>query len=135
MLWVCLCVFIGSITYPVDFGAQNKKSQENIASLQSQMEKAEQDVADGKINASNIEGYPNDYLPKFYPFYLENDDIKGWLKIDGTNVNFPVVQTSDNDYYHRLGFNEEYDYYGTPVHRLGGGCQKAQHHITIYGTQ
>ena len=133
LLWVCLCVFIGSITYLVDFGAQNKKSQENIASLQSQMEKAEQDVADGKINASNIEGYPNDYLPKFYPFYLENDDIKGWLKIDGTNVNFPVVQTSDNDYYHRLGFNEEYDYYGTPYIDWEADVKKPSTNITIYG--
>lgn len=92
LLWVCVLVFCGSVFYLVDFGAQNKKSQENLATLQSQMEQAEKDVAEGKINVSNIEGYPNDYLAKFYPFYLENEDIKGWLQIEGTNVNFPVVR-------------------------------------------
>ena len=133
LMWICLLVFCGSVFYLVDFNAQNKKSQENLANLQDQMEQAEKDVADGKINASNIEGYPNDYLPKFYPFYLQNEDIKGWLKIDGTNVNFPVVQTSDNDYYHRLGFNKEYDYYGTPYIDFECDVKTPSTNIIIYG--
>lgn len=133
LLWVCLLVFAGSMFYLIDFGAQNKKSQENLATLQSQMEQAEKDVADGKINVSNIEGYPNDYLAKFYPFYLENEDIKGWLQIEGTNVNFPVVQTSDNDYYHRLGFNKEYDYYGTPYIDYECDVKTPSTNIIIYG--
>lgn len=112
-MWICVCVFMGSMIYLIDFGAQNRKSQANLASLQDEMAQAEKDIADGKVNVSNIEGYPNDYLPKFYSFYQRNEDIKGWIKIDDTNVNFPVVQTSDNDYYHRLGFDKEYDYYGT----------------------
>src|SRR5699024_4986563 len=97
------------------------------------MEQAEKDVAEGKINVSNIEGYPNDYLAKFYPFYLENEDIKGWLQIEGTNVNFPVVQTSDNDYYHRLGFNKEYDYYGTPYIDYECDVKTPSTNLIIYG--
>lgn len=133
LLWVCVLVFCGSVFYLVDFGAQNKKSQENLATLQSQMEQAEKDVAEGKINVSNIEGYPNDYLAKFYPFYLENEDIKGWLQIEDTNVNFPVVQTSDNDYYHRLGFNKEYDYYGTPYIDYECDVKTPSTNLIIYG--
>ena len=133
LMWICLIVFCGSIFYLVDFNAQNKKSQENLANLQDQMEQAEKDVADGKINASNIEGYPNDYLPKFYPFYLQNEDIKGWLKIDGTNVNFPVVQASDNEYYSRRGFDGEYDYYGTPYIDFECDVKTPSTNIIIYG--
>ena len=133
LMWICLLVFCGSVFYLVDFNAQNKKSQENLANLQDQMEQAEKDVADGKINASNIEGYPNDYLPKFYPFYLQNEDIKGWLKIDGTNVNFPVVQAADNDYYSRLGFDGEYDYYGTPYIDYECDVKTPSTNIIIYG--
>lgn len=58
-----MCVFMGSMIYLIDFGAQNRKSQANLASLQDEMAQAEKDIADGKVNVSNIEGYPNDYLP------------------------------------------------------------------------
>lgn len=28
-----------------------------------------------------------------------NSDVKGWIKVNGTNVNYPFVQTNNNDYY------------------------------------
>ena len=28
-----------------------------------------------------------------------NPDVVAWLRVDGTNVNYPIVQTSDNDFY------------------------------------
>ena len=28
-----------------------------------------------------------------------NSDVNSWITVDGTNVNYPVVQTTDNDYY------------------------------------
>ena len=28
-----------------------------------------------------------------------NSDVKGWIQVNGTNINYPFVQTSDNDYY------------------------------------
>lgn len=28
-----------------------------------------------------------------------NPDAVGWIKINGTNINYPVVQTNNNDYY------------------------------------
>ncbi len=34
-----------------------------------------------------------------------NPDVKGWLKVDGTNVNYPFVQSNDNNYYLNHAFN------------------------------
>lgn len=28
-----------------------------------------------------------------------NEDIKGWIKVEGTNINYPFLQTNDNNYY------------------------------------
>lgn len=28
-----------------------------------------------------------------------NSDVKGWVQVNGTNVNYPFVQTNNNDYY------------------------------------
>lgn len=39
LLWVCLCVFIGSITYWWILVQQNKKSQENIAACKARWKK------------------------------------------------------------------------------------------------
>ena len=42
-----------------------------------------------------------------------NPDIYGWIKIDGTRVDYPVVQGKDNDYYLHYTFKKEYLYSGT----------------------
>lgn len=35
----------------------------------------------------------------------KNSDTVGWIKVEGTNINYPVVQTTDNKYY----LNHSYD--------------------------
>lgn len=42
-----------------------------------------------------------------------NPDIYGWIKIDGTRVDYPVVQGKDNDYYLHYTFKKDYLYSGT----------------------
>ena len=48
--------------------------------------------------------------------YELNTDFIGWLKINNTNISYPVMQTSEDnkDYYLRRNFNKEYSYLGTP---------------------
>ena len=37
----------------------------------------------------------------------ENEDIIGWLEIEGTNINYPVLQGDDNDYYLKHNYRYE----------------------------
>ena len=37
----------------------------------------------------------------------ENQDIVGWIEIEGTNINYPVVQGTDNQYYMKHAYNKE----------------------------
>ena len=36
----------------------------------------------------------------------ENNDTIGWIKVNGTNVNYPFVQTNDNSYYLNHSFDK-----------------------------
>lgn len=36
----------------------------------------------------------------------ENNDTVGWIQIKGTNINYPFVQTNNNDYYLSHSFNK-----------------------------
>lgn len=59
--------------------------------------------------------YPNDYwdyinIPiinvNFDELLKKNKDTVGWIKVNGTKVNYPVVQTTNNDYYLNHAFNK-----------------------------
>lgn len=38
-----------------------------------------------------------------------NSDVKGWIVVNGTNVNYPFVQTKDNKYYLNHSFDKSYN--------------------------
>lgn len=43
--------------------------------------------------------------------YEQNDDLIGWIQIEDTNINYPVML---GDYYLNHNFNKEYSDYGVP---------------------
>lgn len=43
-----------------------------------------------------------------------NNNVKGWLVVGGTNINYPLVQTKDNSYYLNHSFNKSYNSAGWP---------------------
>lgn len=52
---------------------------------------------------------------KYSALYDQNNDFVGWVSIDGTNINYPVMQSIDNpDYYLKHSFEKSYSDYGVP---------------------
>lgn len=52
---------------------------------------------------------------KYAAVYEQNADFVGWLSIDGTNINYPVMQTPDHpNFYLKHAFDRSYSNYGTP---------------------
>lgn len=50
---------------------------------------------------------------KFLDLLEINSDTVGWITIDGTGIDYPVVQTDDNDYYLNHGFDRSWTSVGT----------------------
>jgi len=44
---------------------------------------------------------------------VQNPDLVGWIVVDGTNVNYPIVQGPDNEYYLERSFDGKYSASGT----------------------
>ena len=38
-----------------------------------------------------------------------NSDVKGWIKVNGTNINYPFVQSNNNKYYLTHSFDKSYN--------------------------
>lgn len=61
-----------------------------------------------------------------------NTDTFGWICIDGTSVNYPVMHTpNDAEYYLRRNFYKNYSISGTPF--LDARCGKDTDNLIIYG--
>ena len=39
----------------------------------------------------------------------QNNETSGWIKVKGTNINYPFVQTKDNDFYLKHSFDKSYN--------------------------
>lgn len=52
---------------------------------------------------------------KYAAVYEQNSNFVGWISIDGTNIDYPVMQTIDNpNYYLKRSFEKKYSDYGVP---------------------
>lgn len=88
--------------------------------------------------------YPNVTFPegmniKWAELYAKNQDLIGWLKIDNTNIDTPVMhkpsdrETNAQDFYLRKSFYKKYDKYGTPyLEKFNSGATLDKNN-TIYG--
>lgn len=61
-----------------------------------------------------------------------NSDTVGWIRVNGTNINYPFVQTTDNDYYLHHAFDKTPNGAGWIFRDYRNSDETAQHQI-IYG--
>ncbi len=77
---------------------------------------------------------PQYILPELQELYNQNQDLVGWIKIPGTNVDYPVVQTPSNpNYYLRRGFDKKYSTWGCLYVREKCNVYTPSDNVVIYG--
>ena len=73
-------------------------------------------------------------LPQYQSLFEENPDLAGWIRIEGTAIDYPVMMTpEDPEYYLRRDFYGEKSVSGVPF--IGAGCtlNPRSDHVVIYG--
>lgn len=84
---------------------QLKKQQEALAEI---MRIEETEPVEGSVSCDVRQEEIPVILPQYQELYEQNQDLIGWLRIEGTNIDYPVMQTpQDEEYYLRRDFYGE----------------------------
>lgn len=150
----CLCVFfvifLFSATALILYYAQSQKSQttyNNLASIVDAARSTAPTLVDDIPNSAedetvpspfttvtDPEGNPIQVLREYAAAYQLNPHMVGWITIDGTNINYPVVQTPESpDYYLRRDFYGKRDNHGCVYAEEYCDINKPSDNITLYG--
>lgn len=74
------------------------------------------------------------FLSDYQDLYLQNNDMVGWIKIEDTKINYPVMQSKDNpNFYLKHGFDKAYTDYGCPYVQENCYVDIPSDNLIIYG--
>jgi len=74
---------------------------------------------------------PRRILPQYEALYAQNSDLFGWLTIEGTKIDYPVMHApTEREKYLHANFEGEYSYPGTPF--LDETCTADSDNLLIY---
>lgn len=122
---VCLVVFLASGGMLVKRYFEDRQAENEFAELQSMIDP----------NAATGEGAESNSA-KFAALRDQNSDFIGWISIEGTNLNFPVMYAPNNkDFYLRHDFSKEYSVYGVPYldEKTTLGANDQSENLIVYG--
>lgn len=104
-------VFQISITEPQESSSVSQ-SETSSSSSSSESVLTEAEMLPGSGNLENSPYVDDSVFEKIAEYNAVNDDVKGWLTVDGTNIDYPVVYYTDNSTYMSLGYDGNYSYNG-----------------------
>lgn len=70
---------------------------------------------------------------RFKSLFEINDDIVGWIRIEQTVINYPVVQANDNEYYLTKDFYKEENVNGSIMMDYRNQIENQEKHWILYG--
>ncbi|EFB76417.1 sortase, SrtB family [Subdoligranulum variabile DSM 15176] len=124
LMFICLAVFLVSGGILAKRYYDDRQTENEFANLQSMIDTDA--AATGEESNS----------AKFAALRDQNGDFIGWISIEGTNLDFPVMFAPDNkDFYLRHDFNKEYSVYGVPYldEKTTLGANDQSENLIVYG--
>lgn len=154
-------IFLFSAIYLGDYAidsAKGKKQYNELANLVQQEQQNQPDVPTGELkdyfagdeeeeipdvlepNSPYVEvtnpktGETMNILREYAPIYNMNSDTVGWIRIDGTHINYPVMQTPDEpNYYLKRDFYKQDYRYGSIYAHETASLKPVSDNVTLYG--
>ncbi len=126
---ILLCILIVSLSmvvYYVVMGIKDNKTNSDIRNeLNNIYQEVQNDNEEEKIEITKID--------KLNELRLENPEIVALIEIEGTNINYPVMQTNNNDFYMTHNYKKEYSKDGALFIDKAYDWSKPSTNLLIYG--
>lgn len=145
LLIVCFILFTGSVFYIVYNQYEMKKEEKQLEKLQQSIIENPEEVdivketqrkaskileSEEKETETQEEKEPQ-ILPQYKELYQENQDLIGWIKIDDTPIDYPVMQTfNDPTFYIHRNWDKNKSQTGLPL--IDARCTLESENIIIY---
>lgn len=133
ILFIAIFVISGGVLvhHYIDSSIQKDRYAE-LSAIRTQQETTPRPEPVGTL--PEIEQEHTAALPEFTELYELNSDIVGWLKIPGTVIDYPVMQTPDKpDYYLKRNFDKEPNSHGCIYAREVCDVLAPSDNVTLYG--
>lgn len=111
-----LCVMIISLVVLIsnsfslfNWNRENKEIKKISAQVVEEVEIKEEEVKKEDFVIDDYFKYKDVSMMdvNFNDLLKQNSDTKGWIKVNNTNINYPFVQASDNEYYLKHSFDKK----------------------------
>lgn len=132
-----LCVFVGCGGYIAKMFYDRTQTEKEMDELRDMIEVSETETTQTDEYIPQPQQAEEEYdaygmLSRYSALYARNNEMCGWLKIDGTVIDYPVVRNNaSNAYYLHRNFDKQYSYAGIPF--MDYQCNDNSSNIIIYG--
>ena len=135
---ICVCVLLYSLYQGLIIYIPQKQEQQRFDELRQIVEQKSKEKSDSTqpSEAETRSGSDKSDKEETHSAFIDlatiNDNYKGWLKIEDTVIDYPVMKSSEDDpeYYLHRDFDKNYSFSGTPF--IGAGADENSDAFVIY---
>lgn len=122
ILVLCIIIFVGSAGVLLDYYINGAREQRALNDLN--------DIKTGEDLGTD----KGTVVGEYSELYKVNNDIIGWVAIEDTKIDYPVMQTQSNpEYYLHRSFDKERSSAGTPFMDAGSDIFIPTSNFLVYG--
>lgn len=135
LIGLCALIAVCSLGYFGYYYYMSYRTERNFKELAELKEQPSDSVPDIVQTVIDEEGTEIVYavLDEYKTLYNKNHSLIGWIHIDDTVIDYPVMQSSDSDYYLKHNFYQEYDNNGCIFLDPKCSIEKRNTNMILYG--
>lgn len=132
---ILFILFIIGIMYVIQHFKESNNNRQIYEEIENNISNNETNlqVLNNEINLENEIIEVEENVQKVINLKQENQDVIGWIQIDNTIIDYPLLQTTDNDYYLNHNYKKEKTKYGSIYLSKDSDISDKFSNLIIYG--